>query len=203
MEQRTLNGPHTREIEEKVLQLNTVDKFILLLAGAQKGEPIPGRIHLQKEMYFLQRRFQDLGDEAGYEPYLIGPYSEMVKDEAEQLELSGLISEERGRFEITRDGRAAFDSISRTMGSELEGVEEIKELLNDMTKREVMALVYFSEPIKGLENESVEYEDLARRREDLAMSMYKKDKIGAQKAAHIAGMYLGDFIDKIKTSKNL
>lgn len=203
MEQHVLKTAHASEIEEKILQLNTVDEFILLLAGAQEGEPIPGRIHLQKEMYLLQRRFQKLKDEAGYEPYLIGPYSEVVKDEVEQLELSGLVSEERGRLELTRDGRTVFDSIRQKMIPELEGVEEIKELLNDMTKHEVMALVYFSESIKGLEDESVEYRDLERRRESLAMSMYKKDKIGAQKAAHIAGMYLGDFIDKIKASKNL
>ena len=188
-------------IAEKMRQLSTVGRFILLLAGAQQFRPIPGKTHLQKEMYLLQRTFPELGDEAGYEPRSAGPYSDAVDDEAGRLELSGLIGLDGGRFELTREGRAAFDRLKIEMGKELESVQDLKGRFNDLTGHEIAALVYFSQP-EGLENKSAESADLERRREDLAMSMYMKRKISAQKAAQIAGMYLGDFIDRIKAGKN-
>ena len=195
-------GTAMPEIAEKMSQLNTVGKFILLLAGAQQFRPIPGKIHLQKEMYLLQMTFPELGDEAGYESYFMGPYSEVVDDEAGQLELSGLIGRNGSRFELTLGGRAAFNRLKIEMGKELDSVQDLKELLNDLTQDEVMALVYFSQPTEDLQDGPAGYEDLGPKRERLAMSMYRKDKISAQKAAQIAGMYLGDFIDGIKAGKN-
>ena len=61
--------------------------------------------------------------------------------------------------------------------------------------------MYFSQPEEDLEGSAV-YADLELKRERLAMSMYRKDKISAQRAAQIAGMYLGDFIDRIKAGRN-
>ena len=77
-------------INEKIEQLNYVDKFILLLLGAKNSESIPGPIHLQKEMYVLQNLFTELADETDYEPYFLGPYSEIVANEAEHLNDSDL-----------------------------------------------------------------------------------------------------------------
>ena len=191
----------TSEITERAYRLNTLGKFVVLLAGARQCEPVPGMVHLQKEMYLLQKLFPELAGQAGYEPRL-GPHSKMVREEAERLESSGLISRDGSRFELTGDGRTAFDGLKSEMPGELEKAEDFKELLNDLSERELMALVYFSGPVKGLENEAPEYTDLARQRARLAMSMYQKDKISAQKAAQIAGMYLGDFIDDVKTYKN-
>ena len=113
-------GTANPEIAEKMSQLNTVGRFILLLAGAQQFRPIPGKIHLQKEMYLFQRMFPELGGEAGYEPRAAGPYSDAVDDEAGRLESSGLIGLDGGRFELTREGRAAFDGLKIGMGKELE-----------------------------------------------------------------------------------
>lgn len=191
------------ESEEKTLQISTLDKFILLLAGVRECESINVKTHLQKEMYILQKRFVELADEAGYEPDLAGPYSKAVEDEVERLESIKLIGTDRERVNLTADGRAVFDRIKRGMGEDLESIDELKETLNDLSKRELMALVYLPEPIKILEEESSEYEDVVRQREDLAMAMYEKDKISVQKAAQIAGMYLGDFLDRIDVGKDI
>ena len=191
------------ESGERTPQMSTLGRFILLLAGVREGEPINSKTHLQKEMYILQKRFVELADEAGYEPDLAGPYSKAVEDEVECLESIKLIGKDRERVKLTADGRAVFDSIKRGMGEDLESIDELKETLNDLSKRELMALVYLPEPIKILEEESSEYEDVVRQREDLAMAMYEKDKISVQKAAQIAGMYLGDFLDRIDAGKDI
>jgi len=184
------------EINEKIAQLNEVDRFILLLLGAKNKEPVPGPIFFQKEMFLLSDLFPELGDETDYEPYFLGPHSEIVADEAEQLSMSGLIKADPGNIRLTKDGEDVFlKIIKKAPKEELEKIEEFKDFLNDLTKDELLAFTYFSYPsVEELEKESIEYKDLLPKRKKLAISLYKKDKISAQKAAQIAGDDLEDFI---------
>lgn len=185
---------------EKMACLNKVDRFIMLLAGAKESESIPGRLHLQKEIYLLQRLFPDLATETDYEPYLMGQHSEVVADELDELELSGLIKNTSGAIEITSEGNEVLMELREISSKkEIKKIEEFKELLNDMTKHELLAFVYLSDPAhKALEEESAVYKDVMRNRKQLAISMYRKDKISAQKAAEISGEGFENFFAQLK-----
>lgn len=187
-------------IDEKIEQLNEVDRFIILLAGAKKYEPIPGPLHLQKEIYLLQKLFPSLATETDYEPYFMGPYSEVVADELGELELSGLVKNTPGSIKLTSDGNVASMRLrKRSSKKDIEKVEEFKELLNDMTKEELLAFVYLSDPShEVLEEESTEYKDIMRNRKQLAVAMYQKGKISAQKAAEISGESFENFFTQLK-----
>jgi hypothetical protein len=187
-------------INEKIEQLNEVDKFILLLLGAKDSEPVPGQIHLQKEMYLLQNVFPQLQDETDFEPYFLGPHSEIVANEEEELQRSNLIDVRGGQIRLTSDGKSVFQElIKRADKKEFEKIQEFKDFLNDLSKDELLAFIYFSYPSpEELEKESIEYKELLPKRKRLAISMYKKDKISAQKAAQIAGMDLEDFLKELK-----
>jgi len=189
-------------IDEKTGQLNHVDRFILLLLGAKNSEPVPGPVHLQKEMYLLQNLFPKLAAETDYDPYFLGPHSEIVADEAEQLALSGLIRAEPGKLELTSDGKKTVDILKKASSkTEIQKIEEFKEFLNDLTRDELLAFTYFSYPAREeLEKESTEHRDLLPRRRSLAVSMYRKDKISAQKAAEMAGEHLEDFLEELKNA---
>jgi len=187
-------------INDKLAQLNEVDRFLLLLLGAKNSEPVPGPIHLQKEMFLLQNMFPNLAAETDFEPYFLGPHSEIVQDEAEQLKMSGLIKAEPGNIKLTPDGKAAFDVlIKKSDKVEVQKIEEFKEFLNDLSKDELLTFIYFGYPITDLAKESIEYKVLLPKRKRLAISLYKKDKISAQKASQIAGEDLEDFIKELKT----
>lgn len=187
-------------IDEKIEQFNDVDRFILLLLGAKNSESVPGPIHFQKEMYLLQNLFPKLADETDYDAYLLEPHSEIVADEAEQLESAGLIRAKTGNLELTSDGKKVFNILKkRSSKEETRKIEEFKELLNDLTKDELLAFIYFSYPSQDeLEKESIEYKDLLPKRKKLAISMYQRGKISAQKAAQIAGEHLEDFLKELK-----
>ena len=187
-------------LNEKIEQLNYVDKFILLLLGAKNSESIPGPMHLQKETYVLQNLFTELADETDYEPYFLGPYSEIVANEAEHLKDSDLIRAEPGKFELTSDGKKVFDILKNKSNKEkIQKIEEFKELFNDLTRDELLAFIYFSYPSQNeLEKESIEYAVLLQKRRKVAISLYPKDKISAQKAAQIAGEPLEDFLQELK-----
>ena len=194
-------GAHASMISEKMAQLNEVDRFILLLAGANKSKAIPGPLHLQKEIYLLQRLFSGLATEADYEPYLMGQHSEVVADELDELKLSGLIRNTSGPISLTSDGNEISTILRKRAGrKEIKKVEEFKELLNDMTKDELLAFVYLSDPAhEELKEESVEYKSIVRNRKQLAVSMYQKGKISAQKAAEISGENFENFFAHLKS----
>ena len=191
------------ETNAKIQQLNNVDKFILLLLGAKNYEYVPGPLHLQKEMFLLQNLFTKLADDTDYEPYFLGPHSEIVADEVEQLASSNLIMAEAKKLELTLEGKQIFDVLrTKSSSKEIQKIEKFKELLNDMTHDELLAFTYFSYPSpEELEKESVEYKYLLPRRKQLALTLYQKNKISAQKAAQIAGEYLEDFIEELKNVK--
>jgi uncharacterized protein YwgA len=188
-------------INEKIAQLNEVDRFILLLLGAKSAEPVPGPIHFQKEMFLLSNLFPNLGDNTDYEPYLLGPYSDIVANEAEQLKMSGLVNAEPARISLTKDGKQAYDLLLKASPEgEIKKIEEFKDFLNDLSKDELLAFIYFSYPsLEELEKESAEYKDLLPKRKKLAISLYKKGKISAQKSAQIAGETLESFLKELKT----
>lgn len=191
------------EIDAKIQQLNYVDRFILLLLGAKNYEYVPGPLHLQKEMFLLQNLFTELADETDYEPYFLGPHSEIVADETEQLASSGLIMAGSGKLELTSEGKQVFNILkTKSNSKEIRKIEEFKELLNNMTHDELLAFTYFSYPSpEELEKESIEYKNLLPKRKQLALSLCQKNKISAQKAAQIAGEYLEDFLEELKNVK--
>ncbi len=187
-------------IEEKMEHLNEVDRFILLLAGANDQKSIPGPLWLQKEMYVLQNMYPELEDDTDFEPYFLGPHSDIVEDEAEELKNSNLITIEKGQIKLTNDGKKVFQLLKKKYEPKIEKISEFKEMLNDLPKNELLAFIYFSYPSpEELEKESIEYQHLLPKRKQLAISLFLKDKISAQKAAQIAGVNFQDFVENLKT----
>lgn len=189
-------------IDDEIERLNEVDRFLILLVGAKEYESIPDTIHLQKGIYLLQKIFPDLAAETDYKPYFMGQYSEVVADELDELESAGLIKNASGSIKLTSDGSAASIRLrGRSSKKEIEEVEEFKDLLNDMTKEELLAFVCLSDPAhEKLEEESTVYKDVVRNRMRLAVSMYRKGKIGAQKAAEISGEDFENFFTRLKSA---
>jgi uncharacterized protein YwgA len=187
-------------INEKTSQLNEISKFILLLLRASDTKPIPGALWLQKEMFLLQNVFSKLAEEADFEPYLMGPYSEIVANEAQELQRSKLVKLDGQKISLTGEGKLISEAIMRKSDKkEIQKIEEFKELINDLSKEELLAFIYFSYPLpQEIAQESIEYKDLLPKRKKLAISLYQKDKVSAQKDAQIAGENLEDFIEDLK-----
>lgn len=186
-------------------QLNEVSKFILLLLGAKSGTPIPGPLWLQKEMLLIQDAIPSLADELDFEPYLMGPHSEIVANEAEELRKSNLIKIEGGKTNLTETGKLLTEELIRHADKkDLEKIEDLKDFVNDLPKDELLAFIYFTYPtddIKtdAIKTESFEYQDLLPKRKKLARSLYMKGKISAHRAAQVAGDDLETFIEYLKS----
>ena len=170
-------------------------KLVLLLLDASGSAPIPGRTHLQKEAYVVSRALPALATDLGFEPYLMGPHSSVLADEAEQLELSELVSAASGPIALTPSGKACAVRLERQIAKAAwSKIDELKALMNDMSRDELLAFVYFGLADQPLEDESDEYSRLLPIRDRLARSLFRKGKVSAGRAAEIAGVPLERFM---------
>lgn len=187
-------------LNDKIDSLNEVDRFVLLMLAASEYKPIPGPLWLQKEMYLIQKAIPRLAEEIEYESYLMGPWSEMLQDEVEQLKSSNLLDIKDSKYALTPEGKEVAGALNKQADKkELAKVEDFKQFLNDLTKDELLAFTYFShEHPEEIAKESMFFKEIQRKRKPLAISLYIKEKVSAQKAAQIAGMNIEDFIDELK-----
>lgn len=186
----------TMRPEEIAEKLTPVQIYSLLLARAGRGSPIRGKLWLQKEMFLLSRAIPELGSELGYEPSLKGPMSEALEWDVDQLVSVDLLHHEGSSYVITKSGDVCAKAASHEVQpSELKAIDEVKELLNDLSKDELLAFIYFLHP--DMITESEELEDLLPRREKLAVRVFEKGKVGLEKGAQISGVDVQKFASMV------
>lgn len=175
--------------------LNAVDRLILLLLRAGRSTPVPGPLYLQKEAYALRAVDSELRRDLAFEPHLLGPFSDALAAEVEQLELSGMVVLEAGHYRLSTQGLREAEKVSlESSGGLLGAVEETKALLNDLSRDELLALVYFGTQGEGFEEESVEYRRVRGERHSIAQALLKRGKVSTSKAAEIAGVGVDEII---------
>jgi len=171
-------------IKEKILEdEDGLHKFIILLADAN-DEPIKGRLKLQKMMYLLSDKIEEIKEQSSYDADNYGPYSEVVDEEARYLEQAGVLNGSHGEIALTKTGKEIAQEVSKNEPKTIMGVlNEYKKFLNDLTRDELLAYIYSAYP--DMTEESVEYENLKPNMENHILSLIKKQKISSQRAAEL------------------
>lgn len=184
-------------VKEKVLENDDdLHKYIILLAHAN-DEPINGRTKLQKMMFLLSDRIDEIKDQSSYDADNYGPYSEVIDEESKYLEQIGVLSTSPGKIEITEIGREIAEDLSKKEDKDiLRVLEEYKKFLNDLSTKELLAYVYSAYP--DMTEESVEYENLKPHMEDHLLSLIRKQKISSQRAAELLNKSQNYILKKMK-----
>lgn len=188
-------------IKEKVLEDDELQKFIILLANAE-GEPIKGRLKLQKMMFLLSDKIEGIKEQSSYDADNYGPYSEVVDEESQYLEQIGVLSSKPGEIAITKEGKEIAEEIMKNEDKKiLTALSEYKKFLNDLTSKELLAYVYSAYP--DMTEESIEYENLKPNMENYILALVKKEKISTQRAAELLNKSQDHIIKKIKEKGKL
>ena len=189
-------------IKEKVLENNdTLQKFIILLANAE-GESIKGRLKLQKMMFLLSDKIDEIKEQSSYDADNYGPYSEIIDEELLYLEQIGVLFSKDGEIAITDEGKEIAKEIIKNEDKKILIVlSEYKKFLNDLTSKELLAYVYSAYP--DMTEESIKYEDLKPNMENYILALVKKEKISTQRAAELLNKSQDYVIKKIKEKGNL
>lgn len=177
---------------EDVEQLNAAEKIALHLLGANNQNSVPGNIWLQKEFFLLSRHIDDLQPYLGFEPHFQGPFSETVNNIKDNLEYLGFVERTRAGLQLTERGEQVEETIRKGSSEEiLDLVEEIKDLLNDLSKDELLVYIYYSYP--DMTSESLEKDDLEPKRKSVAKKLYQRGKVDQKKAAELSGHSVSEF----------
>ena len=181
-------------------ELSITQKFAISIISAN-NQPLKGKLWLQKGLFLLSKNIKNLDEDIIFESDLMGPYSEIVDEELEQLELMGLVKKDGNKISLTRYGGEISTIIKNNISNEEQDmINEFKELLSDLTDDELLAFIYFSFP--DYTEESIKIRDILSKRKEIALKLFMKDKISIGKASEIAGISIED-IKKILIKKGI
>lgn len=183
--------------------LSSVERFLLLLLAAPGNqpsghEPIKGKTWLQKEMFFISKNVPELVEATGFEDYRFGAYSDVLDDVLDQFITDRYVEVDSGKIQLTGKGapfaKHLWEGASK---NEKDIVQEIKELLNDMTNDELLGFSYSAYP--SMKRFSDFTETFEAEKVKIATALLRKGKVSREKAAEIAGLPLTEFLAQAKS----
>ena len=185
------------DMETLAGRLGKSQRFALLLAYAGDEQPIRGKLHFQKEMFLVAKNVPDLADELGYEPALKGPMSEALEWNVDQLESVGLLKREAASYRLTNLGKMCAQEVAKEAGPHVvQLMTDMKEFLNDLSKDELLAVVYFLYPEMTVESEEIA--GILPKRKSIALRLFVRGKLGLERAAVVAGIPPVEFVTFLK-----
>jgi predicted HTH domain antitoxin len=193
----------TRGFDLSAEDFEPAERYLLLLLYApgpdgQQGEPVKGNLWLQKELYLVSRNVEPLKED--FEAYRLGPFSEAVEEYESQLRVSHFIDVTPSGIELTSKGSGVAEDVWRQADEKERAlVSEVKSLLNDLSRDELLVLVY-STFEEATVNSDIKDEIEAKRKE-AAVSLFRKKKVTLERAAKISKMSLSQFMKLLKTRK--
>jgi predicted HTH domain antitoxin len=180
--------------------LSRIQKVVLMLLYLD-ASPIRGKTWYQKEIFLISKLDKEMGEELEFEPHNYGPHSYEADDALENLKDENLIEViDNNEIKITKSGEEAAKYLKNSFKqSELDFYKEIKLLLNDLSRMELLTYIYQTN--KDMTTESVELNNVRNRLVYYSISLYKKKKLSLAKAAEISELKLDDFIKELKKRK--
>jgi len=179
--------------------LNDLDKIALLLLHANNDAPIRGELFYQKEIFLISNYILEIKDQADFMPGWLGPYSESAEVSLNNLISYTLVDKNRscGGYKLNNKGKEIAKILEgSTLPEYKDAISDFKDLLNDLTKDELLAFIYFS--FHYFTGESLILPEVVKKRMPSIISLYRKGKISLAKAASLSGMCIEDFLDVLK-----
>lgn len=186
---------------ELIEYLSDLDKVALLLLHANNNAPVRDNLFYQKEFFLISNYILEIKEKSDFIPGLLGPYSEPAEISLKNLISYNLVEKLNDSYTLTEKGKNTAKIIDCMVPSEYkEAIADFKSLLNDLSKDELLAFVYFS--YHNFTGESLILGDVIKKRIPNIIALYKKDKISLAKAASLAGVCIEEFLDKLKAYPN-
>lgn len=188
--------------KSRAIRLDRVKALLLLLLE----EPL-SKLDIQKLAFLLSRDREVLWRELKFEPYYMGQYSEVLDYDIEELSQLGLVrgddkgvslTEEglRVRRKLIKEAGKFSEKLGFSINDVLREIEDLRELRRGLSEDEFLLLVYRTFP-EFTVNSAIK-DDLEKRREEIAISLYVKGKVSLGKAAEIAGMSVDEFMSLLR-----
>lgn len=190
-------------LKERILSdMTDLEKFTLLVIGSEGNQPVQGRLWFEKILFLLSNVYRSIQDEADFEPYLFGPHSDVALKTLDEYQSLKVVLVDGNKIKLSDLGKDIENEVERRASDqEKELTSNFKSFLNDLSKEELLAFIYFSYP--DMKKESIEYQKLIPLRKRLALKLYRKEKVSLERAAIIAGLTLEEFLDLYSKNRSV
>ena len=180
--------------------INYTQKSWQILYANANNEPIKGRIKLQKIIFLLSDKIDEIKEQSSYDADY-GPYSEIVDEESQYLEQIGILTDIDGEIVITKAGKEIAKNLAKNENAEIISLlSEYKKFLNDLPVNELLAYIYSAYP--NMTEESAKYAAIKQNMEKYIFSLIKKQKISSQRAAELLDKSQNYIIKKMNEKRN-
>jgi len=185
------------KIEDILEDANPLVKITLVLLFMKNKEKIRGKLWLQKELYMIAKKLEELSTDELYEAHYFGQFSEDAEVAVEQIAMLGLLEPRKIGFDLSPFGEEVAKEAKNQLSPEsLQFIEEVKEFLNDLEEDELLGYIYNAYP--EMATNSTKKASIDQKRVEIAVRLYLKDKISMGKAVEIAGIDRVSLIDLIR-----
>jgi predicted HTH domain antitoxin len=183
--------------------IQPIERYLFLLLFASDSsrkfsQPVRGNTWLQKEMFVLSKLNPQLADDAEFDAYAMGAYSDTVAEIQDEFYISGFAERNPEGIRLTLEGRKEAEKVwTHATDTERKTVSMVKTWLNDLTFNEMLAIVYAEYPESASKSQVLKQVDA--RLPDLAISLLKKGKVTPELARRITGLTSAQFEELLAT----
>lgn len=182
-----------------IRELDEISLLILFAIYSAGGRSL-GETHLQKIMFQTMKVMNYDPDDLEYRAHYYGPYSDVIKESEDSLELLGYITKKSGKIAISE---SVLEDVSRIKPPTEEigfRMSILSESLSKLSNEELLLLIYYDD----LQNNNGEYlenseviDGIMRNRITIAIGMYKEGKVSLERAAELAGVGITEFENRL------
>lgn len=121
-------------------------KYILFLLNSNNNEHIKGKTKFMKELFFISKNIPTLEKKASFESDNFGPNSDAALNILHELSMLGLVDSKNEDYKLTEEGEEVLKKVNELSKNEEDIIFFMKDLFNDLTYDESLALVYCNYP---------------------------------------------------------
>ncbi|MGC9079857.1 MAG: UPF0175 family protein [Nanopusillaceae archaeon] len=188
-----------KEIPKLEEKLSFLEELILLILYLSKEEILSYDLKLNDIIFLISQEIDELKN-IDFKPTIYGIYSEKIKKTIEELVNKDYIKIIDDRLILTDEGKNIAEDILNNLDKKnLDVIKENIEFFEGLTYEEILSFLYYKFPeyfekIRKLQS-------IENNRLEIAIELYKKEKISIEAASEIAGISLYKFIEILKSRK--
>lgn len=193
-----LPNVNIKEKKFRMIDNNVSKQYMLFLFNALNEKPIKNKINIMKMLFFISLNVPSLKNQFNFEADNYGPSSDVVERNLESLSQENFLKEDKKGYCLNKLGKEYLSS-RNFENVDFDLIDDMKNLFDGLNSDEVCALTYFTFP--ETTSESVILDRIIKNRKKLALNLYKKNKISAEKASEIAGISLKEWFGLLGENK--
>ncbi len=181
-------------LTNSIKDLGSYDKLILYTLGQTK-EGVKTDTHLHKLIFLTSNALGIDPKNLGFYPHNYGPYSISIKETEDSLLEDGFLIHNEDGLKVNSEIKNKIDDIAPKSEFDKYIIKEIANFSNGITREEILLLTYVRYPEYTVESKILK--EVLENRIEVALELYKKNKITKTVGAELANISIFEFIDRI------